>query len=350
MAGATNQTSTIAGAVQRFINREWMNQPRRKYMGPLANHRIGVPGNIPKHNGQVIEFRKFTDFSVPSNGTDDSPKKYAENDGDPSTGQSHVAVTVELPLASLRDFCSLGKMVSATDAVDLAKLTRDLFRVQQGRWIHRWVNDCFVKKILDTNTYGATPISEPLKTIYAQGAANFGQLNKESTFETADFKRAYSILNNAGVPKFFGSRYAAFVDEAICSQLESDPNFKEAVLRGWNTSKVLGGMQYIDIYGMLFIKQNDEYRAALGGALTTRADAGAVHVAHVLGPQCFAYLDLGSKKNRTSAPFKVQDITTTGVIKTIGWDIPFQASVIDRDFGLNIAGCTNWDETLDDIA
>jgi len=349
-------TSTVNGSIQRYVNRKWYNQPRRKFLTPLANHAIGVPGMIPKNSGQKMEFRKFRDFPVPDNGTTDSPKIFKETDGDPSTGQDLSSVTVEIPLAAIRDFATIGKMVSMTDPIELTRLIRDLFNTQQMRWVHRWCNDSFVIKIVDENSFGATPISDPFKTIFAQRAYNYAQLTREAVFETADFKRARAILMNRKVPMAFPEQnlYAAFVDDAIISQLESDPNFKEAVLRGWKTTEVLGKAEFVDIYGMRFILQNDEYRSALGGAQggshTVRNDSGAVHTAHVIGAHAFAYLDLGNKKNRTTTAFKVQDITTTGVRTSIGWDIPFRTSVIDNEFGLNIAGCTNYDETLDDIA
>jgi N4-gp56 family major capsid protein len=343
-------TSGVTGSVQRYIKKKFMDQPMRSYMSPLSNHSLGTPAVIPKHNGQICEFRKFDHFSVPTNGTDDSPKIYGESDGDPGSGQTLSSTVIEIPLAAIRDYASLGKMVRATDAIDLTKKVKDLFGVQMHRWVHRWVNDAFVKQIADTNSYGASPLPGAFKTIYAQGAANFAQLDKQATFTTADFKRAGSILKNAKVPMPFKGRYAAIVDESICNQLESDPNFKEAVLRGWKTSKVLGNAEYVDLYGMLFIKQNDEYRAALDGALTTRSDSGAVHVAHVLGAHSFTYVDLGSKQNRARAKFKVQDISKTDIELTVGWDVPFRSAVIDADFGINIAGCSNYDETLDDIA
>lgn len=349
MAAPDNSTSTLTGSIQRYINKSFFNQPRRTFLSPLANHTIGVPAMIPKNNGQIMQFRKFADFAVPT-GSNDSPKIFAESDDDPSSLQVLSADEVEIGLAAIRDGCELGKMLRMTDITNLVQLTKKLFGVQQRRWVHRWVNDCFVNAIADTNTYSASPATVPFKTIFAQGAENFAQLDKTSTFTTADFKRARSILNNGKVPMPFDNRYAAFVDESICDQLESDPNFKEAVLRGWKTSEVLGGAQYVDLYGMLFIKQNDEYRCQLDGSLAVRADGGAVHVGHVLGAHSFAYLDLGNKKNRTSAPFKVQDISVTGIRLTIGWDIPFRACVIDADFGVNIAGCSNYDETLDDIA
>ena len=189
--------------------------------------------------------------------------------------------------------------------------------------------------------------------MYAGGADSFGDLTKQHVFSVEDFKRAKAALDGDGVPEVYDGKHVAIIDTAICNQLEADPYFRELVQRGYKTSEVFGNAQIIDIYGLRFVIQHDEYRcnlASAGGALATRANAGAVHVAHVLGKGAFGYVDLGDAKTRSrlmrGTGFKVQDISKTGIETTIGYNVPFKVAVIDNDYGLNIAGCSNYDQTV----
>ena len=179
----------------------------------------------------------------------------------------------------------------------------------------------------------------------------------KQVFTVEDFKRAKAALVNDGVPEVSPGMHAAIIDNAICQQLESDPYFRECIMRGYKISEAFGGAKTVDMYGLHFIIQDDPYRcklASAGGALATRSDTGDVHVAHVLGKGAFGYVDLNDEKTMKrlmgGAGFKVQDISKTGVELTIGYNVPFQAGVIDRAYGLNIAGCTNYDMTVSSFA
>lgn len=357
MAGADNKVAQVAGAAQNYFKESWMNQERRKFRSPLASSELGMKASIPK-GGAYAQFRKFANFTVPTNGTDDGPKKYAESDGDPSSGRTQSATLVEVPIAEMRDFISLGNILRAVDVVDQIELSYKLFETQIQRWAHRWVNQAFVNGVSDTNSHtGGSYLPASLYTAYAGGAANFAALTRQQVFTVEDFKRAKAALVNDGVPEVSPGMHAAIIDNAICQQLESDPYFRECIMRGYKISEAFGGAKTVDMYGLHFIIQDDPYRcklASAGGALATRSDTGDVHVAHVIGKGAFGYVDLNDEKTMKrlmgGAGFKVQDISKTGVELTIGYNVPFQAGVIDRAYGLNIAGCTNYDMTVSSFA
>lgn len=353
MAGADNKVAQITGAVQNHFQKSWMDQERRMFETPLANSTLGMQANIPKNGGQYAEFRKFDDYAIPT-GTGSSPKYYAESDGDPASGITESSTVIQVPLAEIRHYISLGNIVRATDPIDLVEGAYTKFQTQIRRWIHRHVNDAFVRQISDTNSYtGGSNLPSAFNTVFAGGAESFADVAKTSVFTTEDFKKAKAALKNDGVPEVYPGLHVAIIDYAIAMQLESDPYFREVVMRGYKTDAVFGNANCVDIYGIRFVIQNDEYRcnlASAGGALTTRADSGAVHLAHVLGKNAFAYVDLGDKTTRKrlmgGTGFKVQDISKTGIELTIGYNIPFKTAVIDADYGLNIAGCTNYDQTV----
>lgn len=353
---AANLTSTLTGSIQNYWTKKWMDQTRRSYQTPLANSELGVKATIPKNTAAYIQFRKFDDYTVPSTG--DAPKYFTEAEGDPSSGQTETATVIEVPLAELRDFVSIGNMVKAVDPIDLVEAAYMKFETQIKRWCHRHVNQAFVNQIADTNSYtGGSSLPGAFNTMFCQGAESFADVTRDCVFTIEDFKRAKAALDNDGVPEVYPGLHVAVIDSAIAAQLESDLYFRELVQRGYKTAEVFGNARMVDIYGLRFIIQNDEYRANLasaGGALATRANSGAVHVAHVMGKGAFGYVDLsdGSSRKRLmrGTGFKVQDISKTGIELTIGYNIPFKTSVIDADYGLNIAGCTNYDQTVASFA
>ncbi|OQC18343.1 MAG: hypothetical protein BWX70_03534 [Verrucomicrobia bacterium ADurb.Bin070] len=114
---------------------------------------------------------------------------------------------------------------------------------------------------------------------------------------------------------------------------------------------MFGAGDMIDYGGVAFVRQDDPYRCNLpdaGGAVQTRCNTGKVRVAHLFGVNAFGYLDLGeagSSTRRTLAPtFKCQDITITGTLLTCAVRMGFQAMVVERNFGLNLAYTSAFDE------
>lgn len=346
---ADNLTSGVTGSIQKYINKKWMNQERRDYATPLANSNVGLAGKIGKGNA-FVEFRKFDEYVIPTEASNDSPKYFAEGDADP-TGQNENASIIQVPIAELPAVVSLGSLLRAVEPTDLVEEAYTKFELMLKRWVHRLVNDCMVRQIADTNSHtSGSYLPTGFNTMYAGGAPNFAGLTAGSVFTTEDFKIAAVALANSGVPKVDGG-YVAFIDHSICAQLQADPLFFDAYKQ--SKPSAIFGTTMIDIYGIKFVVQHDEYRCHLpgaGGALTTRRDAGKVHLAHVVGKNAFGYLDLSEGPNRMNLKFKVQDISPTGNNLTIGVRVPFKCAVIDNDYGLNIAGCTNYDQTVSSFA
>ena len=87
--------------------------------------------------------------------------------------------------------------------------------------------------------------------------------------------------------------------------------------------------------------------------LRTRAAYDAEQVATDWGDRFQGYLDLGeagSKQRQLLAPkFKVQDITVTGNRITCALRFPVQAMVMQRDYGLNLAYVSAFDEVPGDL-
>jgi len=352
----------VNGTIQKYFNKKWMDMPQEAFSTPLANSNLLETATIPKNMGQSFEFRKFNYFSVETNGTDDSPMTYSETD-EPSDYLSLTAGVFQVPFTMLRDKIKIGNIADVTDPTGLIKQAYKQFRILLPRKLHQLTNDRCVKSITDNlredGSSLATTLPDPFKTIYAGSVENFENLEADSYVTMDDFRRAVSLLRNANVPGIFnnGELFAAIVSQSVMDQLTiSDSAFAEIVMR--HRDLVLDVRQIgmiVDYAGCRFIRQSDPYRCKLdsqGGALTTRSNTGPVVVSHVLGRGAMGYVDLGDPKHRRRlAPrFKVQDITETGTGTTIGYSMAYQAAVLDQGRGVNVAGCSSFSESIDDIA
>jgi N4-gp56 family major capsid protein len=243
--------------------------------------------------------------------------------------------------------------------------TKEEFKLYVRRMSHMITNDRCVVPIVANVLNAAqspSPLPAPFATIFA-GANNFAGLTEGSLLTTGHIKRMVAIARNSGAPGAFGKLYAMVIDNAGLTQLSDDDDFLDVVKRHADmTGKALKEGDMIDWGGVRFVLQDDAYRCELnseGGALTTRKNTGKVHVAHLLGKGAMGYVDFGGKagkdgstgvQRRTLMPkFKVQDLSKTGTSFTIGWRIPFQACVLNNKRGLNIAYCSNYDETIDEL-
>lgn len=353
---ADNVTSTMQGSVQKYYNAKMMNLPSRTFDTPLANSDSGLVATIPKHQGQFAEFRIIDRFSpTPTSATDSTPITYDQST-EPTTGIGINARVIQVPLDEISDRISLGHFLTMTDPIDLVAMTFDQFVVLIRRYVHRLTNSAFVKAPSDKNSFATGSLAAPFKTIYAgvgleTGGGSFSDLTQASYFTMQDFINARSLLENGGVPRVKGA-YDATISDAIANQLMDDPGFRDVIKRhGSLTSSVFEQGKLPMYAGMRWKVQDDEYRTQLpesGGLIGNRSDTGRVHFAHVTGMESYGYVDLAGKQ-RLSPKLKVQDITTTGINTTIGFRIPTKSSVINTDFGVNIAGTSKYYTTLANI-
>jgi len=361
---ALTTISTVTATIQKFYEDSWMDLPQRFFMTPLANSGVLEVATIPKHAGQYAEFRTFDHLDVETNGTDDSPMTYGEN-AEPSAPLVLSATNKQVAFEMVSDYMEIGNVADATDPTGLIKKGKDEMFTMIPRKIHQLTNDRCVKPIVATvlnASVSPTPLPAPFKTIYGSSVNNFGALTPESVHTMADYKKARSLLRNLQVPGAFGELYAAFINEAIKDQLMEDSGFADYVKRHEDLGKkalVMGHL--MDYKGMRWIMQDDAYRCALpaaAGALTTRLNTGNVHVAHVMGKGAMGYVDFGGNAaskdggvmRRTLRPkFKIQDISKTGTGPSVGYRMPYQACVLNRSRGVNIAGTTQFGQSIDDI-
>lgn len=354
-------TSTLSGTIQAYLERKFQEMGDREFQTPLAASPFGEKAELAVNAGTFAQFRTWGEFDVShTSGANHAPKEYGESE-EPSDAMELEDNIFQAGLSELAGYVSLGHIVRATDPVNVSRKAQERFRTWCRRETHRLVNTRFVQAFptvvtnLDSQKVEAP---KPFKTIYAGGVTSFAGLRADNFITMADIFRAAAILRNSKAPGIRNDQFVCVIDNAGIEQLKlGDPNFRDLIKRSEDkTQAVFGAGKMIPYGGVFFAPQHDPYTCKLsaeGGTLAARQDGGKVRVCHVLGRGAFGYLDFGKAgtvQRRTLTPtFKVQDITVTGVTMTMGLRMQVQAMVLNRDFGLNLAYTTPFDEDFDSI-
>lgn len=353
---AKMDTTKLAGTIQAYMIKKFQEMGDREFKTPLANASFAETAELVSNNGTFASFRVWQEFDVShTSATNHSPKEYGEND-EPSAAMELSDTVFQAGLSELAGFVSLGHIARATDPVNLTMKSQERFATWLRRELHRLVNTRFVRVFPTAVTNLDSQFVEapkPFKTIFAGGVTNFANLRADGFIQMADIFRAAAILRNSKAPTIKNDQYVCVIDNAGIEQLKlGDANFRDLIKCSEDKSgSVFGAGKMISYGGVYFVPQNDQYACALaaeGGTLANRQDGGKVHVAHVLGRGAFGYLDFGKAgtvQRRSLTPtFKTQDITVTGVNMTMALRMQAQAMTLNRDFGLNLAFTTEFDE------
>jgi hypothetical protein len=171
----------------------------------------------------------------------------------------------------------------------------------------------------------------------------FNALAEGDRFTMDDFTRAAVRMANAGVMKIKGG-VVAVISEAIKDDLFRDDKYFKTAVEAWKGEGIRENtlVRYRGIWWQI----DDEPFTENWGAPNVRAANGPLHTALMFGQYAFAYVDLGSK-SKARPTFKVQDISKTGKLKTIGYTIPNQVAITNRAWCATITGPVTEYETND---
>ena len=352
-------STTMKGTVQGYFDRAFDEMTDKELETPLANSGLGVKAKLAPNSGTFVQFRKFGDLALATEANSDSPKMYGETE-EPSASMVVPDDIFQVSTQDLAGYLSFRPKLLLQDPSDIMAVSKRRLNRWVRRMIHTVVNDRFVRPLAVAVTnldsaYVAAP--KPFRMIYAGGAAAFAGMREDSFVTIADIFRGAALLRNGRAPSIDG-RYACVMDSAGIEQIKfGDSKFTD-LIKGFEdkNNRVFGAGDMIDYGGVAFVRQDDPYRCNLpdvGGAVQTRCNTGKVRVAHLFGANAFGYLDLGeagSPTRRTLAPtFKCQDITITGTLLTCAVRMGFQAMVVERNFGLNLAYTSAFDEVPTDL-
>ena len=339
-------TSGLQGVVQKYLVPAWMDLKMEEFRTPLVNSPMALQATIPNNNGQEAEFRKFDHFTPDG-------ALFAET-AEPGSSETLQASVVNSPIEELSSFISLGHLLRSTDLINITQKATMLIREKAKRDAHILNTIRFVNNTTITN-FGLSRSHTAFTTLFAGGADSFADVTQGNLHRMQDWKNAQSALRNSNVPTVEDGKYIGIIDDAILNKLlDDDKKFLRVLERSPTQSQrdtVFGDAHLVDFNGIRWVMHDDSYRADLdeeGGALATRVAGGKVHVGHLLGQQAFGQVTLGGA-SPLRPTFKVQDITVTGIETTIAYRIPYQVINLDSEWGLNIAGTTNYSESVSDL-
>lgn len=332
--------------VQKWLLDSWLE--RQEYDCGLASNEYADKLTLPERGGQYLEVSRKGQPRRPQTLQHSNPTS------DPASGQTLSEEKLTVPIEFIQDWVGIGLVAGLTSRHDLETWAKEDLPIAAKRRFHELTQNALKVGRMTPVVYaadGTTNIpfdSAAQATVtmhgvsftflqahhsFAGGKGAFAALTPSDRVTLEDFDREAARLAAKGAPKIKG-RYIAYISDAMKRELMKDANYRAAVL-AWN-GKGIAANEIVDFGGWHFLEDDYPFTEAFANP-NVRATYGQVHTAFCFGGHAFAYLRLGGK-SPLKPTFKVQDTTITGVLKTIGYTIPFQACVSNANWCGTIAG------------
>lgn len=334
--------SSNRALVEKYLETKLLE--RKDYETVLANNEYAQEFRLPEGSGQYVEATRKGRFRRPQNLDNASPQS------DPASGASMAVEKVKFPVEFIQEYLPVGTVAAITSWMDLEAWANEDLPVALKRRMHELTQNSFVvgrfrpgKWAADgtesvafdaaaeatVTIYGVSFTFKSAPKYYAGLKPAFGVMNENDRASFADLDVIRVRLARAGAPKVNGV-YPCFVSDAMAMDLAKDDKYFAAIVSAFKGEGLKTGTLAENYKGFKFIIDDEPY-SENWGAENVRASAGAVHTAIICGKGAHAYLNLGGR--RTPRPkFKVQDLSKTGVEKTIGYLVPFQSAIVNDDW------------------
>jgi hypothetical protein len=351
---ATNDLNSILDGdgnralVEKYLEKKFLE--RRNYDTVLANSEYAQRFSIPEGGGDYVEASRKGTFRRPQNVAN------ASLTSDPASGASMAMTKIKLPLEWIQEFIPISTLTQSVTWVDLedwanedlplALMRRRHELVQNAFKVGRYTPGVWAANGTASTAFDTTPeatvtiagVSFTFKTATANfvaGKKTFTELASDDRFTMDDFIKAHARLALAGTPKVNG-KYVASISDSIKQDVMKDDRYFRAAVEAFS-GKGLAENVLADYMGWHWVMDDEPFTETWGAPLV-RATNGEVHTACVFGKSGFAYLKLGASNPGAKPRFKVQDITKTGVEKTIGYVIPNQVGILDETWTMTLTG------------
>ena len=342
--------------IEEYLVKKYLAE--REFNTPMNNSKYHTRLSLPKRAGQFIKLTRRLKLRSPEVATE-----LAEPESRASLGYEQILVPIEFH----EDAIGIGTIAAATSWIDLAKDAKELTFEAIARYSNRYIQATFVKgrfKPGHRNTSGATTgttpyfhfwtTAEATVTLYGNSftfvpapnywggdATNINDLAATDYATMDDFRKMRTRLRNAGA-RTIGGKFIAVISESTQADLERDDEYYAAAIRSFAAgTKGLVDGQLADYAGFIWVIEDEpwivEGGTAIGGtgngfALDT---TGTVHYSHIFGQDAFGRMTLGGFSS-SKPKFKVQDITTTGKLTTMGYLIAFQSVILNATWCCNL--------------
>lgn len=339
---AMDLNTILNDAGNRALTEEYLSRTlleRLDFDTVLANSDSAQEFKIPEGEGQRVKMTRKGRFRMPQKLPNATPTS------DPASGATMAVDQIVLPIEYLHEYVEIATTAQLTSWLDLMGWAKEDLPMALKRRFHQLTQNAFVAGRFQPGLWAAdgtattafdttqelTPTLDGVSYTfvaaprqYPGGKTAFNTLTPEDRASFADLERVRVGLSLAGAPKFPGGFYRCVLSDSMSSDLQKEDKYFQAMVQAFKGEGLRQGT--IARYkGWEFLIDDEPYTLEWATDLV-RATDGPVHAACCFGRHAFAYLNLGGK--RTPRPtFKVQDISKTGVSKTVGYMVPFQAAI-----------------------
>jgi len=334
--------------VEKYREKKFLE--RTSYDTVLANSTFAQRLRLPERGGLYLQATRKGVVRLPQNLSLTTPTS------DPASGALLTGEKLNVPMEFIQEYAGVGTVAQwlswidiedwVTEELPLALMRTAHYRTQAAFKVGRyqpgvWSATSNVATTPFWTTAEATVTIEGTSFTFADathyfvgGKSAFAALNENDRHCMADYLRIKTRMKNSRIPMVNG-RYIAVISEAVKDDLLRDDRYFQAAVHAWSGKGIAEG-QIADYSGIAWVI-DDEPFTENWGATNVRATSGPIHTSFMFGKNAFAYLKLGGKDS-LKPTMKVQDITKTGVEKTLGYTIPFQVCVVDSEWCADVTG------------
>jgi N4-gp56 family major capsid protein len=303
-------TSTYAGITQ---------EGRTFYVGTLIKRLIpylpflkdGQKQTIPKHMGNVVQFRKYAVLSLAT-----TPL----TEGTTPAGNSQTVSTVTATAAQYGDFLTVSDVLELAGIDDSVVQATEQLGEQAGQTIHRII---------------VTELGSGSTVRYASTATTRLTVAAGMNFVVAEVRKAVRDLEKANVPKYPDGTYHGGISPSQKYDIVGDSAFQD-LYRYINTT-TLQQNEIGAIYGARLYETTDVPIFTGGGAAGIDVHAGVIY-----GPNAFGVVDLegmaiGAINENTDRGVAVMVTSMDTPAKSdplrqrayVGWKVDFVVKTLD---------------------
>ncbi len=274
--------------------------------------KYGQNAIIPEGNSATINWHRWNKFALASDLAEGSV-------GDPTTGVSMDTSAVTATLAEFGDFVRVSLYSDAIRLDSAAKQAYIKFTEQAARTANRRI----LTKLANTST-GFT-------RRYAQNAGSFAGLTNQQIL-SKDLQKAVAFIEQNQGPK----PITCLMDPWTKADLMiDDSDFRDLIKH--TELQILERNNLPMWAGAKLDLQDEPWREAVGGTEGTYVSTGGVISCLIFASDSFGKVALMGRTG-LKPKWHVQNISPTGAEMTIGYRIPFAASVLNANWGVILKG------------
>lgn len=307
MASQYNISTDISNLLVQYFERKALKES--VFKSGLVKY--GDDAVIPEGNSATINWHRWNKFDLASDLAEGSP-------GTPATGISMDTAQIS---ATLVEFGAFVRVSLFSDAIRLDSAAKQAY-IKFSEQVERTANARIRTALANTST--------GFRIIYAGNGA-YGNSLGEIT--NTDVQRAVNQIEKYFPPS----------KKAVClldpwnkgSLMIKDKDFRDLIK--YSDLGVLKQNSLPEWAGAGIDFQDEPFREDSSGTEGTYAAAGDIISCYVFNPLAYGKVQLMGKTG-LSPKWHVQNIDPTGAEMTIGYRVPFAASVLNRNWGCVLKG------------